>query len=303
MKFTSEAMNSRLFTLATLSVFLLESGLTVYGQTISQPIVFVRPASNLNFMANNAPEKSTNSIQELFPTADLTAPASGNSQYGVSSEVYTLKIYGIPKCQTIEGQEVCAERTWLDLAIDANVVNAVTTEASTIREYLFSRKGSPLSVAAPFRTWTTQKPQVDRQSWFAFSPYGSARLVPVTRSANKLSGGAAVTAGFTAEAHIEFDATEPGNATNGTGTVYPGTLYFSATPTAAAAFGNSLQSAVFGVGTTDHFTWGGEYRVGFQFKGKKPISLGITGTYSAKGLTKSHTGIAISLSKLLGAAK
>jgi hypothetical protein len=276
----------------------------MFAQTISQPTVFVRPPSYRSLTANSTPDEGPNSIHEFFPTADLTAPVGSTSQFGVSSEVYTLKIYGIPKCQTSNGQEVCTERTWLDLSINANVVNSVTTEAAAIREYLFSRKGSPLAVSAPFHTWTTQKPQVERQSWFAFSPYGSARLVPVTGEAtNKLSGGAAVSAGFTAEAHIEFDATEPGNSSNGGATTYPGTLYFSATPTVAAMMGTNLQAAVFGPGTPDHFTWGGEYRVGFQFKGKKPISLGITGTYSAKGFTKSHTGVAISLSKLLGSVK
>jgi hypothetical protein len=287
----------------TFIAVLLGASSALFGQTVSQPAIFVRPGGQHFLMGAIPSDEGTTTAHESFSTADLTAPAGGNSQFGVASQVYTLKIYGIPKCETIGGQEVCVERTWLDLALSANVVNSVTTQVAALREYVLSRKGSPLAISAPFHTWTTQKPKVDRQSWFAFSPYGSARFVPVTGGTNKLSGGAAVTAGFTAEAHFEFTATDPASVSGGAPASYPGTLYFSATPTAGAAFGSNLQSAVFGNGANDHFIWGGEYRVGFQFKGEKPISLGITGTYSQKGFTKSHTGMAISLSKLFGAVK
>jgi hypothetical protein len=199
------------------------------------------------------------------------------------------------------GQETCVSTIWLKLAIDANVVSAVQNQVATLREYVFSRKGSPIAISLPLHAWNTKKGDV-RQSWFAFQPYASAKLVPVSAVTNKLSAGAALNAGFTGEAHIEFDATEPGDGT-GTPPTYPGTLYFSATPTIAGAFGNNLQAAIFDESNKKSFVWGGEYRVGFQFKGKKPISLGITGTYSARGFTKSHNGIAISLSKLFGSQK
>jgi hypothetical protein len=156
-----------------------------------------------------------------------------------------------------------------------------------------------LSLSFPTHMWTTQRGNV-RQSWFAFSPVGSARLIPITGSASTLTGGGAVSIGATGQMDIEFDATQPGTDPSGSDTVYPGTLYFSVSPSIAATMGGPLKAAIFKNSTYSSWTWGGDYRAGFEFKGQKPISLGITGTFSGKGLTSSTTGFSISLSKMFG---
>jgi hypothetical protein len=277
---------------------------TIYGQTLIQPKVFTAPASFGILPGAPAPPPPTREEpkSQLFSTADISTPASNNSQFGVSSRVYSLRVYGLPKC---DSAGTCVATTWFDFSVDANVVSAVQNQVSAVREYILSRKGSPLALSLPLRAFTTKKGDV-RQSWFAFQPYVSGRFVPVTTGTNKISGGGAVSAGGTGEVHFEFDATEPGSG--GESATYPGTLFLSVTPTVAGAFGKNLQSLIFEPGVassrvSQHFLWGGEYRVGFQFKGKRPISLGITGTYSVRGFTKSHNGIAISLSKLLGSEK
>lgn len=282
---------------------------TTRGQALVQPSVFTQPAPFGPFAA--APPAGGGSEQQLFSSGDIALPVYDKSQFGASSRVYTVSVYGTPKCHGSGSQQVCVSRYWFRLSVDANVVSAVLGQASAIREYVFSQKGSPLALTLPIHTWTTKKGDV-RQTWFAFSPSGSGRFIPVSQAANNLSnsnnssnlsGGGSVSLAATGEAHIEFDATEPGSDPNGTDTTYPGTLYLSVTPTFAATLGGPLKASIFQGSPTANWVWGGEYRAGFQFKGKKPISLGITGTFSAKGLTSSNKGIAISLSKLFGGSR
>jgi hypothetical protein len=251
--------------------------------------------------------------QQSFVSGDIALPAGDKSQYGASSNVYRLSVFGFPKCTESNGQQTCISQYWFQLSVDANVVNSIAGQVATIREYIFSQKGSPLSLTLPAHTWTTQKGTVP-QTWFAFQPIGSARFIPVTGSPSSASNGAAsatsttsgltgggtLSAGATAEANFQFDVTEPGSSQNGGDTTYPGMLSISGTPTIAATLGGPLKSTIFQGSSSARWVWGTEYRVNFQFKGKKPISLGVTGTYSAKGLTASRNGVAISLSKLFG---
>jgi hypothetical protein len=241
--------------------------------------------------------------QQLFSSADLTLPVYDKSQFGASSKVYTLKVYGTPKCEkpsSSSSEETCVSRYWFTLSVDTNVVSTAASAATAIREYIFSQKGSPLALSLPAHTWSTKKGDV-RQSWFAFSPTGSARIIPVSNTSNDMTAGGSASLGGIAEVHFEFDATEPGTDATGSDTTYPGTLFLSVTPTIAATIGGGLNATVFQTLTPGHWIWGGEYRVGFQFKGEKPISIGIEGTYSAKGITASRNGVAFSMSKLFGA--
>jgi hypothetical protein len=252
---------------------------------------------------------------QAFSRGGVTLPTSSSSQYGASSRVFMVSVYGIPKCTTPSGgQQTCVSTYWFRASLDSNVVNSVDDAAGAIREYLFSQNGSPISLSIPSHTWTTQKPQVDRQSWFAASFFGSGRLIPVNNngsgstnnssntpsSLGGLTGGGALTVGGTGQANIEFDATDPGSDPSGKDTTYPGTLYFSFSPSVSVLAGAPLKTAIFQGRKTSSWTWGGDFRAGFQFKGKQPISLAVTGTFSAKGLTTSSNGVALSLSKLFG---
>jgi hypothetical protein len=286
---------SRLFFVAT-TLLCTSSG---FGQALIEPSVFTRPV----IRAANAPS-GEEPQQSLFSSGDVALPVDDKSQFGASSKLYTLSVYGFPKCTQSGGggPETCVSQYWFTLHVEANVVSAVSGQASAIREYIFSQKGSPLALSIPGHTWTTKKGDV-KQSWFAFSFGGDARLIPVTGATNNLSGGGTLSLWGTGQASIEFDATEPGSDPSGAGTTYPGMLYFSITPTIAGTAGGPLKAAIFQSSPTASWVWGGEYRVGFQFKGQKPISLGITGTFSAKGITSSSNGVAISLSKLFGGTR
>ena len=240
---------------------------------------------------NRPPKTST------FADNGITLQPYGDSQYGIGSQVFAVKVFGPPNCPDPQNPDTCVERIWFKLAIDSNIVDAVTTQLSSAREYILSRKGSPISISAPFFRYTTKKGTV-RQSWGAVEPYGTFRWVPVSGTDGNLSASASI--GFTLEGHIEFDATDPGDRADGP--TYPGTLYASISPSLAAVFGGTLRSLIFSSDPGDSRWVGGfEYRVGFQFQGKQPISLGVSGTLGRKGFDNSQSSIGISLSKLLGA--
>ena len=294
---------------------------TGYGQMVSRPAVYtssnvadvvsVLPSTPGSTPPPTAAPGPVPNKQQAFSTGNVMIPTGNSSQFAASSRVYSLSVLGGAKC-TPSGnglQKTCVAHYLFTAAVDANVVNAVNDQATALREYLFSQNGSPISLSFPSRTWTTKKGDV-RQSWLAGSLSGSGRLIPVTgtkstvnqNSSNpiNLTGGGSVSFGGTGQVNIEFDATEPGSDPNGTDTVYPGTLYFSISPSISALAGGPLKAAVFQGSPPSSWTWGGDFRAGFEFKGQKPISFGITGTFSGKGVTTSDKGVALSLSKLFG---
>lgn len=251
------------------------------------------------------------SVQQAFTTGNLSLPSSSSSQFAASSRVYSLAIVRHEHDNGDGGP--CIESYWFKIAVNANVVNAASNAAYAIREYLFSQNGSPLSLSIPVHTWTTQQ-NTDRQTWASFSPVGSARLIPVTGNSSSgtssstspnssLTGGGSLSFGGTGALNIEFNATDPGSDPNGTETTYPGTLYFSITPSISATMGGPLKAAIFQQSAISNWTWGGDFRAGYQFRSAQPVSLGISGTFSAKGLKSSTKGFSFSLSKMLGGAK
>jgi len=303
-----------------LALLSLTSTIPVTGQMLERPAVYRVESAGQRYalLQGAAPPSSAPQSQQVFSTGNVTVPTNNKSQFGASSQVYSVSVYGTPKCtKDALGNQTCVSQYWFKVAVNANVVNTTNDVASSIREYLFSQNGSPLSLSIPSHTWTTKKGDV-RQSWLAFSLVGSGRLIPLAGSSNStgsgtstgsntstatsssLTGGGSASIGGTGQVDIEFDATEPGNDPSGTDTVYPGTIYLSVTPSVSAAMGGPLKAAIFQNAPVSSWTWGGDFRGGFQFKGKKPISLGITGTFSAKGLTSSSKGFALSLSKLFG---
>jgi hypothetical protein len=116
----------------------------VYGQMVSRPAV-------------------TDSDQQAPKTAAFTSgtvnlPTSGDSQFAASSRVFQLNFWGPAKCN--DDKTNCMSKYWFKATVDANVVNTVNDEANTLREYLFSQNGAPLSINIPSHEWNTWKPNV-----------------------------------------------------------------------------------------------------------------------------------------------
>jgi hypothetical protein len=295
--------------IAVLSLFATIAILPTHAsaQILFQPTFYTVPTA-LRDTAAGKPEQTQ---QQVINNGDIALPVGDKSQYGASSKVYTLSVLSTRQPSSCnDGSPNCVPNYWFQLSVDANVINAISGQVATLREYIFSQKGSPLSVTLPAHTWTTKK-STARQTWFSFTPLGSARFIPVSASStnvstggtsatgtSSLSGGGTLSVGGTVQADIEFDETQPASSAGGKDMTYPGTLYASATPVIAATLGRPLKSAIFQGSSIHSWVWGTEYRVGFQFKGQNPISLGVTGTVSAKGLTSSSSGFALSLSKL-----
>jgi hypothetical protein len=112
------------------------------------------------------------------------------------------------------------------------------------------------------------------------------------------TGTGAISVGGTGQINLEVTTVSPGE--KGTDTSYPGTIYFSFSPTVSMLLGAPLKTAVFNGAPTSNWIWGGDFKAGYSQQGTKPISFGITGTFSAKGITTSDKGFALSISKLFG---
>ena len=264
---------------------------TASGQAV-QPGVFTRPAGGATFAAGQADNTATS----FFSDAGLVLAPFGDSKlFAASSQIFSLKVLGTPRCtNTGDRAEVCVERVWFKTTIDTNIVQADASEMEAVREYVLSRKGSPLAVSVPFLQYSSKKGTV-RQTWFAIEPFGTFRWIPT--SADNASG--SIGFGGTGEMHVDFTPTTAG--TDVRGTEFPSSFWVSVTPNVNRPFGDNLRALVFrGQPGPQSWVWGIDYRFAYQVKGRNPISVGAAGTLGIDGFNGSRNSIGFSISTLVG---
>ena len=131
------------------------------GQALVQPGVFTRAAGARTF----APGKTDNTTTGFFSDASLVlAPFGDSRQFAAGSQIFSLKVLGNPKCTDMgDKTEICVERVWFKTTIDTNIVQADGSEMAAVREYVLSRKGSPLSISVPFLQYSSHSPTPNLQ--------------------------------------------------------------------------------------------------------------------------------------------
>lgn len=283
----------------------LTSFLALGSAAAAQPLIMpvLTPRSAVRIAAGQPIQTPTES--QLFPDVGTTFQPFGDRQYGAATKLYSVRLFGFPDCRTPEEKkakvsrlagtsDICAETLAFAVNIDSQMVHAVKNSITAAREYLVSRKGSPLSLSIPSKQWTTQKPDV-RQTWVAAQGYFTGRWIPVPGENGDSSGAAGV--GATIELHSDFEAAEVA-AGDEDAVVYPGFVYLSVSPSVNIPFGQALKDLAFksGDGTA---LWGVDVRGGFSLRGKQPISVSINATWTPNGFEASNKSIGISLSKLL----
>ena len=257
---------------------LLQIGTEAIAQPLVQPRTYIKPAFASEGADSGAPDAAS------FLDGGLILQPYLDSQYAFSSQLLRIGILNREECTpNPDGSQTCTKYYFVKFTVDSNVVDAVTTTVSAVRDYVHSRKGSPLSMTIPFAEYSTKK-GTERQTWASIQPFGSFRWVPVSGDNGALSF--AGTGGATIDLNIEFDATEPAKS-SGDDTTYPGKIYVSLTPSVAVLFGSALKSTVF-PGTLESWTSSVECRIGYSFQGKKPVSLGFNGTINVKGFSAAH---------------
>jgi len=224
----------------------------------------------------------------------LFQPFGDGTQYGASTKLYSVKVFGFPDCkkQDDANETVCIEHVAFTATIDANMIHALTSSASAAREYMVSRKGSPLSLSLPTRSWSSKKDNL-RQTWVAAEGYGSLRWIPVDGDTGNANG--AFSIGATVEMHSDFEVAEQVPGT--TDVIYPGFVFLSFSPSLAWAYGDSLRTFAFG-DIDKKYLYGFDIRGGFTFQGKQPISVSINATWTPDAFTVSKKSVGISFTKI-----
>jgi hypothetical protein len=271
-------------------------GLLLSGSALAQPAIptVFRPVPAVA-VAGSQDKPKPDALS--FAEAGTMIPTSSDGKFGGAANVFTLRTYGRPAgCEA----GACRETVGFELSIDSNVVYAVGESVDAIREYVVSKKGSPLSMSFPFRTWTNKLGAV-KQTYTKFQPYATARWIPLSGADKTNSGALAI--GFTTELHIDADVIgEDTNGDNQNDTVlYTGFFFVSASPSASLLLGDELKTLVYKDASRHDYTWGVDVRAGYSFRGTQPLSLTVNVTVSPKGFSESHTSLGVSLTKALGA--
>lgn len=236
--------------------------------------------------------------ESTFTGASLTLQPYSDAEFGATTSLYRIDFLGAAHCvkpDPSKPDQVCTPHVAVSLQLSSNVVDAVKTTVSSLRDYLISHKGAPLTLTGTALQGTTKNSDA-RQSWLAYRIDASLRAIPGTNQTGGFEPGGALTMSAGLQANIEFNATTKTDAGE---TQYPGTLVFVLIPTGSLPIGNAVRREVFAGTTRTLFVGGVDYRVGFTFQGEKPISLSAIGTFGAHGFKGFQNSVGLALSKAL----
>jgi hypothetical protein len=230
-------------------------------------VITVGSAQSVAALSEENRPKQTKRETTLFGAGALGFFPSKDGGFDVSTEALSFQVYG-PAKKVEEDDSVHYEETVaFELYVDSYVVDALVANAQAVKEYLVSKKGSPISARIPlsFTYWNTRKGDV-KQFWSGGEAYGSLRAVPLGEQGFEKIGGA-LNLGYTQTINIDFSG--QGKA---------GNVFIEATANGALPFGSGMSAAVFGASSDQKVTAGLDYRVGVTFGGTRALT--IVGTYA-----------------------
>ncbi len=205
----------------------------------------------------------------------------------IDSHVIGIDLYGRPDSVT----DAAGNRGWqshvaLHVDINTHVIDAFGDEIGALKEYIFSKKGSPLSLSTSFKPWSNRRGEV-KQRWYAAQGDVAVKMIPLPNGASDFQPRLAAGLGGTFEVHNDFDAgSDPGN------------LFIVLSPSINYLAGQGIDEVI----ATDpasatRFLAGMDFRIGVDLGGERPLSLGVSGTASFKKLRGSGSAFSLVLSK------
>lgn len=215
----------------------------------------------------------------FFPEAGIGIWPFENPRFNLESKVYSLRVFGRPAESTnSDGSKKYEERVAFELIVNTYIVDALGSSARALKEYVLSKKGSPLSLSLPAWYWNTRRGDV-RQFWMAGQPYFTARLLPLTNANDDLRLNGTLGAGYTQQVNIDFDVDKS-----------PASLFLEVSGAANLLIGSDVTDVIYATtSSTGKFIFGLDFRVGYRFGGEHSKYFSITGTQALKKLRDSKS--------------
>jgi hypothetical protein len=240
--------------------------------SISEPRTFRTSANNLSIPDSFRVDKREN---RFFSRGGLGMGLGSSPKVNLETSAYQLAVYGTPDETTdANGNKTYVERIAFQLFIDTYVIDALGDPVRSVKEYLFSKKGSPVALRVPALGWSTKKGDVS-QFWAAGEFNVGARLIPLNASDGesfKPTGSGTVS--YTQQVSIDWKLNET-----------PGNIFIELTPSYNFVIGDDLKAALAPVGGEQKAMEGGlDYRFGYKFGSTNPRAISITGTRSFREL-------------------
>jgi len=212
----------------------------------------------------------------FFGSGALGFWPSKSAGFDIETAAIALKVFGRPT-RIEDGDSIRFEETIaFELYIDSYIVDAASDLPQAIKDYVISKKGSPVSLRYPFGYWSSREGDV-RQFWAAGQAYGSVRAIPLGESGfDRMAGSASI--GYTQAINIDFAAQgEPGN------------IFMELTGNGNVPFGSGIRSSLFGADSDGRYVFGLDYRIGVSLGGTRV--MGVTGTYSFADIAGSQNTV------------
>ena len=236
--------------------------------SIPTPRVQTRQANALDVKEDSI-RKNGDTEQSIFGAAGLSVRPLQNPQFNLEANVVRVAVFGRPDSQYDPVTKVTTYKEHIAYAFNLNsyVIDAVGSLTRGVREYLVSKKGSPVSINLPGWNWNTKRGDV-RQFWMAGQIYGEAKAIPLADSNQDFLMNGTVGAGYTQQANIDLLVGDD-----------PGNIFFEASIVGAGMLGKDLiqnldadsDKSLAGVAGVD-------WRVGLQILGSAAHAISLSGT-------------------------
>ncbi len=259
---------------------------------------FRRPAT---VSLSDRPEGSPSPGVEGFGGTGFSFWPGDANKFSLETKALRGKIFGRLRCVSDpkdSAQEICTPTTLFSFEINTYIDHTPGQEVSSLKAYLFSAKGSPLSLRIPFEweavkslSFSTHVLNHDDlpQSWMAGEPRAEYRLIPFTGSNRSTEFGHDFQLSYAMEMHANFEVD-----------LAPGTAYLALVPSVGYMLSDSLAAAARPDSTrVKRLHAGIGYSIGYQFGGGKGASAKFSGSYALSEVRGSRWQLALGMSKAL----
>ena len=210
---------------------------------------------------------------KFFSSGAVTLWPFDAPHMGLESRIYHLKMYGAPRTTELGGQTYAKENVAIDLSVNACVVDGFGDGAIPVKQYLFSKRGSPLTVRGVLWDYESLHPAGLEPTWHAGHAFADLRYIPVPKSAGIVDHAGCFSFGYSQGITIDIDARKQ-----------PARVYLEASIVGNVMLGATLLNVVYQLDASrPSFIVTCDYRVGICFADKTAISL--TG---AAAITRIH---------------
>lgn len=224
---------------------------------------------------------------DFFSSTGIAARPAHDPAFSLSAQVYRISVYGKPdKLVDAAGNITYKEHIAYQFLFKSYMIEGVGSLERSVKEYIASKKGSPVSFELPSYSWNTKRGDV-HQLWLAGQFYGEAKGIPLSNANGDFVGSGSAGLGYTQQLNLDFAVNDK-----------PGNVFVEASVLGSGLVGKQLvqvldpnaTGSLAGVVALD-------YRVGFQLLGSSINAITVNGTAYLTKVQGKHSTVSLGYSR------